>query len=239
MTISKQYLTVNRYSRPGTKLSKVTKVAVHYTGDPGATAQNERDYFNNMPSFPEARRRYVSSHYIVGLNGEIIQCIPEDEFSYCTNEANSYSISIETCHPDATGKFTAAAEQSLVELAADICKRHGLDPQRDVIRHYDVTGKVCPKWYVDHPGDWQAFKERVAQLMADKWAVRVQHFSRREDADELSATLRALSFYNEVHTDPANGKYVVDVFSFSDRTRADALAYVLNQKAYSVVRKAD
>jgi len=238
MEISKQYLTVNRYSRPGTKLSRVTKVAIHYVGNPGSTAQNNRDYFNNMPSFPEGQRRYVSAHYVVGLKGEIIQCIPEDEFSYCTNEANSYSISIETCHPDASGKFTPVTEEALVELAADICRRHHLDPQKDLIRHYDVTGKVCPKWYVEHPEDWAAFKDRVAKAMApeDKYAVRVQHFTRREDAEALSKTLRTLNFYNEVHADA--GKFVVDVFSFSDWERAAALAEILGRQAYSIVKKA-
>ena len=86
--------------------------------------------------------------------------------SWCTNQANSYTISIEACHPDVTGKFTDATYQSYVALAADICKRWGLDPQAGgLIRHYDVTGKVCPKWWVDHPEAWEQFKADVAEVM--------------------------------------------------------------------------
>lgn len=161
MKITQMLLTPNKYSRPQLKLPKVTKVAVHYTGNPGSTAKNNRDYFNNAVN----HHNFVSSHYIVGLDGEVIQCIPETEWSYCTNQANGYSISIETCHPDSSGKFLPATEKSLIELCADICKRQGLNPQKDLIRHYDVTKKVCPKWYVDHPDAWAAFKTAVAKLM--------------------------------------------------------------------------
>ena len=241
MTITQKLLTVNKYSRPGMLLNRVTALVIHYTADAGATAQNERDYFNSMPGRPEKDRRYVSSHYIVGLSGEIIQCVPETEIAYCSNQANDYSISIETCHPDATGKFNTVTETALAELAADICTRHGLDPRSDMIRHYDVTGKHCPKWYVDHPADWTAFRQRVAGLMVksqpDKWAVRVGHFSQRETAQETAGKIATLGFYNEVRTDTSNGKYVVDVFSFGDRNRADALAWLLNNQKYSVVNR--
>ena len=230
MKITKMLLTPNKYSRPQIPLETVTKVAVHYTGN-GSTAQNNRDYFENLK---DTHYTYVSSHYIVGLNGEIIQCIPEDEWSYCTNQANGYSISIETCHPDKTGKFTEASESALVELAADICKRHGLDPMKDVIRHYDVTGKQCPLWYVTHPEDWTRFKERVAAVLKpEAYAVRIGHFSKREDAEETSKCISALGFYNAIRED--SGKYVVDVFSFSAKSRAEALAALLKQNLYSYV----
>lgn len=108
---------------------------------------------------------YASSHYIIGLDGEIVQCIPESEWSYATNKANGYSISIENCHPAKDGKFTAATRQSLVELCADICKRYNLNPLVDIIRHYDVSGKACPLYWVNNPNDFTAFKHEVAIYM--------------------------------------------------------------------------
>ena len=30
-----------------------------------------------------------------------------------------------------------------------------------VIRHYDVTGKLCPLYYVEHEDAWQQFKADV------------------------------------------------------------------------------
>ena len=91
MKMQQMFLTPNKYSRPQIKLEKVTKIAVHYTGDPGASAINERNYFEGLK---DSGARSVSSHFVIGLSGEIIQCIPLNEWSYCTNQANVYSISI-------------------------------------------------------------------------------------------------------------------------------------------------
>ena len=167
MNIDKQYLTISNDNRPGTRRSRTTAVACHYIGNPGTSAQANRNYFENLKNTHTTK---ASCHYIIGLKGEIIQLIPEEEISWCTNEANSYTISIEACHPDSSGKFTDSTYQSYVELAADICSRWGLDPQNGgLIRHYDVTRKVCPKWWVDHPEDWERFKAEVAAAMNPRY----------------------------------------------------------------------
>lgn len=46
--IDQQFLTVNPYSRPGTKLAAVNSIVVHYIGNPGTTAQQNRDYFESL-----------------------------------------------------------------------------------------------------------------------------------------------------------------------------------------------
>ena len=159
MNIDKQYLTVSNYNRPGTNRGSTTAVACHYIGNPGTSAQANRNYFENLSKTHTTK---ASAHYIIGLQGEIIQMIPEEEISWCTNSANAYTISIEACHPDASGKFTEATYAAYVELCADICNRWGLDPLHGgLIRHYDVTRKICPKWFVDHPDAWEQFKQDV------------------------------------------------------------------------------
>ncbi len=172
MTIIDKLLTPNKYSRGQRSLKKVTKVVVHYVGNPGSSAIGNRNYFESLKTgityITEGGTtafKCASSHYIVGLSGEIIRCVPEDEIAYTSNSANSYSIGIEVCHPDATGKFSAITQKALVELVADVCKRYGLDPINDVIRHFDVTGKRCPLWFVTHPEDFLAFKKEVFNLM--------------------------------------------------------------------------
>lgn len=163
MNIDKQYLTVSNYNRPGTKRGRTTAIACHYIGNPGTSAQANRNWFESLK---DGKGTKASAHYIIGLQGEIIQLIPEEEISWCTNSANSYTISIEACHPDSSGEFNDATYASYVELCADICKRWGLDPQKGgLIRHYDVTKKVCPKWFVDHPEAWEQFKRDVATAM--------------------------------------------------------------------------
>lgn len=151
-------LLTSKKARPKTKRGKTTKIAIHWVGNAGSSAKNNRDYFNNSGVS-------ASSHYIVGLDGEIIRCVPEDEIAYTTNSANSYSIGIENCHPDWTGKFNDKTYNSLVELCADLCKRYKLNPLDDLIRHYDVTKKCCPKWFVDNPKEWNKFKNDVKECM--------------------------------------------------------------------------
>ena len=51
-------------------------------------------------------------------------------------------------------------KDTLVHLTAWLIGRYGLTTD-DVIRHYDVTGKKCPLYYVEHEDEWNKFKEDV------------------------------------------------------------------------------
>ena len=68
-----ELLSVNEYSRPGTELSQVNGIVVHYTANPGTTAEQNRSYFESLA---ETGETHASSHFIIGISGEIIQCIP-------------------------------------------------------------------------------------------------------------------------------------------------------------------
>lgn len=150
-------LDVNEYSRPGIPLEEIKGIVIHYTANPGSTAQNNRDYFQGLKDSHETK---VSSHFVVGIQGEIVQCIPSTEIAYASNSRNSDTLSIECCHEDESGKFTEETYISLVRLTGWLCWRYNLTSQ-DVIRHYDVTEKICPKYYVDYPEEWEKFKQDV------------------------------------------------------------------------------
>ncbi len=143
------------FARTGVKLVEINNIVVHYTGNPTSTAQNNRDYFNK----PDTD---VCSHFVIGLDGEIIQCVPLDEKSAASNNRNLDTISIEVCHPDSSGKFNDATYASLVKLTAWLCDNSGLKA-KDVIRHYDITGKECPKYFVDNQSAWEEFLEDVKE----------------------------------------------------------------------------
>lgn len=160
--IDVQLLDVNPYSRPGTETEEITGIVVHYTANPGSTAQNNRDYFNGLKDSHETE---ASSNFIVGLDGEIIQCVPTWEMAYASNSRNIDTVSIECCHPDETGKFTDETYRSLVQLTAWLCVKFDLTEDQ-VIRHYDVTGKNCPKYFVENEDAWAQFKEDVAGAIA-------------------------------------------------------------------------
>lgn len=164
-TIEENLLPVNPYSRPGTKLEEVNAIVIHYVGNPGTTAAQNRSYFENIIETGEAS---VSSHFIVGLDGEIIQCVPLDEISYASNTRNEDTIAVETCHPDETGKYNQTTYDSMVKLTAYLCILYNLNPDKDVIRHYDVTGKECPKYFVDYENEWSLFKAQVKRQMSEK-----------------------------------------------------------------------
>lgn len=157
--ITQELLPINPYSRPGEALEEVNGVVVHYVGNPGTTAEQNRSYFENLAQTGET---YASSHFLIGLDGEIIQNVPLDEIAYCTGPRNVDTISIECCHPDDTGAFTQTTYDSLVKLTRWLMEEYRLDTDQ-VIRHYDVTGKECPRYYVQHPEAWEAFLEDLKE----------------------------------------------------------------------------
>lgn len=156
--VTKDLLPVNEYSRPGTYVDDVAGIVVHYTANPGTTAQQNRNYFAGLAA--GAADTYVSSHFIIGIDGTIIQCVPMSEVAYASNDRNRDTISIECCHEDESGRFTEETYASLVKLTAWLSDTYMIGTD-GIIRHYDVTGKDCPKYFVDHEGKWEKFLKDV------------------------------------------------------------------------------
>lgn len=159
--ITVELLPLNEFSRPGTPLEEVNGIVIHYVGNPGTTAAQNHSFFTNLAQTGET---YASSHFLVGLDGEVLQNVPLNEVAYCSNQRNDDTISIECCHPDETGKFYDSTYQTLVNLCAYLCVEFDLKPD-DVIRHYDVTGKICPKYFVDYPEKWEDFHKDVKKAI--------------------------------------------------------------------------
>ena len=148
-----QLIDIDGEARSGIALEGVKDVVIHYIGNPDTSAQDNRNWFNSPDT-------HVSSHFVIGLNGEVIQCVPLEEKSSASNHRNRDTISIEVCHPDESGRFTDASYDSLVKLTAWLCKVYGLTEQ-NVIRHYDVTGKECPLYFVNNEDAWRQFRADV------------------------------------------------------------------------------
>lgn len=146
---------INKHStaRTGIRLQDIKNIVIHYVGNPNTTAQNNRDYFNKLDT-------RVSSHFVVGLEGEVIQCVPLYERSAASNERNKDTIAIEVCHPDESGKYNDETYESVINLTSWLLNEFSLD-ENDIIRHYDITGKNCPKYYVENEEEWLKLKEDV------------------------------------------------------------------------------
>lgn len=174
-----QYVHVNQYSRPGKKLNEVRKLIVHWTANPGASAANHFGYFDR--SIIEVKR-YASAHIFVD-KAEAICIVPLDEVAYAAGDvqqringvpyrgvpellpsANYLSISVELC-VEKDGTFAKETIERAVDVFAELCEKYKLDPSKDIVRHYDVTHKNCPAPWVKDIGEFNEFKERVAERL--------------------------------------------------------------------------
>lgn len=196
------FLTKGRGGRPG-KLIAPKALVIHWTGNPdkGANAKRNRDYFENHP------KAKVSAHYVVD-DTEIVQCIPEDEMAYHVGSKRGYmpgvierlsrnpndcTIGIEIC-VNQDGNFSRALRNA-VELAADICRRYGWGKDR-LWRHYDITGKNCPAFFVNDKTAWaygfgsahQAWERFKADVEIELLRFREKESTSAQPAGEVGQT---------------------------------------------------
>lgn len=154
------------------RAEKVKYIVIHYTGAEGTAADNVK-YFN-------AGNRSSSAHYFVDRSGEIREyCDPAKWYAWhcggslesshhpfygqCTN-GNSIGIEICTHNNGKNWEFTKEAIAAAVELTKTLMQQFGV-PAANVIRHYDVTGKSCPRvpgWgAVGGSAEWEKFKKAI------------------------------------------------------------------------------
>ncbi len=157
---TEDFLTVNEYSRPGDPLESVKNIFVHYTANPGTSAAQNKSYFEGLKDSHETS---ASSHFIIGYEGEIIQCVPLDEIAYAVQSRNGDSVSIECCYLAEDGSFTQETYDSLLSLLRWLLDVYDLDAE-DILRHYDCGGKKCPLYYTENPGAWEELKKDVDKL---------------------------------------------------------------------------
>ena len=139
-TISEFIQCDSRNYTKGRRGCSVDYIVVHYTGT-NASAHNNLLYFSRNSAG-------ASAHYFIDTDGTICQSVSEDSIAWhCGNwNRNCHSIGIENV---SSGEdFTDAQKASLRDLVLDIMNRYGISADH-VIRHYDVTGKLCPAPYVD------------------------------------------------------------------------------------------
>ncbi|XOB63266.1 N-acetylmuramoyl-L-alanine amidase [Campylobacterota bacterium DY0563] len=168
--IEQHLLTPNQYSRPQTKVNIIKAIVIHWVANPMSKAINNRNFFENRKNGQDG---YGSAHYIIGLEGEIIQCLPEDEVAYhvggtytdyAINNLSSYpnncTIGIELTHIDWEGKFKESTLASARCLCQGLLSKYNLTKE-NIVRHYDVTGKDCPKYFVDNEDEFTKFKNSI------------------------------------------------------------------------------
>ena len=156
--------------------SRIKYIVIHYVGANGGAEANCRYYAS----------KYIgaSAHYYVGFDGEIWQSVEDGDIAWhCGAKSyrhpecrNSNSIGIELCVRNKGRQaadsrdwyFEDATIQAAIELTRELMEKYGIPADR-VIRHYDVTGKICPNPYVyNHTAHtWELFKAALTAPKAE------------------------------------------------------------------------
>ena len=148
----------------------VSYLVYHYVGAAGGAEANAK-YYHNTPDIG------ASAHYFVdhAPGVQVWESVAEGDTAWHCGRSdgkykhpscrNANSIGIEMCcHQRADGSWYIDEEtmDAAAELGRDIMARHGI-PLEHVVRHYDVTGKLCPRPLVDEAA-WAAFKRRLEEV---------------------------------------------------------------------------
>lgn len=170
--------TANRSNYGGKRnIADIKYIVIHYTANDGDTDEGNGNYFaNNIVG--------ASAHYFVD-DDSITRSVPDDYIAWAVGGSkykytkggtfygkctNANSISIELCDTKKNGvyDFTEATIKNAADLVKLLMKKYNVPVER-VIRHYDVTGKVCPKPFVDDEKAWKEFKERLVDNMEKRY----------------------------------------------------------------------
>lgn len=178
----------NYYSTYTRKDSDIKYIVIHYTANSGDTAENNAKYF-------QSGSRHASAHMFVDDNF-VVHSVPRNyvawsvggsKYSDCAKAGggkyygkctNANSLSIELC---GTGKGTKASAQTIanaIELTNYYMKKLGIDADH-VIRHFDVTGKKCPAYWVSNSLWKKEFKNKLVKsaAKAEKTAAKKTYYT--------------------------------------------------------------
>lgn len=150
-------------------------IVMHYTGNVGDTAKNNADYY--------ARAEIMTSAHFFVSEKDIYQSVPIDHTAYAVGlgkrtepyykwpplwkkATNTNSISIEMCGSKDSIEASETTKETACKLAVTLMKKYGLTPS-SLCRHYDITGKKCPAWAVNDPGQWLEMRVNVNKLFYD------------------------------------------------------------------------
>lgn len=158
--IKEQFISYNRAPRS----YKPIYIVIHDTGDPGASAQNEHDYF-------AGGNRNASADFFVDSES-IIQIIDTDNFYswHCGDGGGKYgitnrnSLGIEMCL-EADGTPSEITVINTLDLVRDLMNKFDIGIDR-VVRHYDASCKICPNSFsYNNWARWYDFRDKLSSII--------------------------------------------------------------------------
>lgn len=140
------------------KADDVIAIVIHYTGNVGDTAENNGLFFAKKVNPPR------SAHYFIDRKGNIIKSVNRRRVAWSVGNPakgvkynNKNTISIELC--DIADKDATKAQIKACNQLIKFIKKYHKNC-KDIIRHYDVNGKLCPARYVDDK-KWNNLKKEL------------------------------------------------------------------------------
>ncbi len=140
-------------------------IVVHYTANNGDRAQGNGNYFSQP-------NRNASAHYFVDEN-EVVQSVKDSDTAWhCGAKSykhpkcrNDNSIGVEMCsEKDDKGQYyiNEQTQNTAIKLIKVLMEKYNI-PIENVLRHYDVTGKMCPEPFVRNQMQWLDFKNKLSE----------------------------------------------------------------------------
>jgi len=159
----------------GVRAGRPQYLVLHYTANDGDSDESNGRYFQNALS-PAA-----SAHYFVD-DDSVTASVPEDRIAWHCGAytyfhprcRNRNSLGIELCDTSRDGRVSASGQtiRNAVWLAAALCRKYGIAPDH-ILRHYDVTHKRCPAYWVDDPSGFEDFRNRVKEELEMEQSARI------------------------------------------------------------------
>ena len=150
-------------SNYGGKLTGHEYIVVHYTANDGDTDENNGEYYGR----PQERK--ASAHLFVD-DDSCTSSVPLESIAYHCGATvykhpycrNHNSIGVEICDDIRNGIIYPSQKtiENTLAVVRWLMAKYNI-PKERVIRHYDVTGKLCPAYWVDD-AKWKAeFHDRL------------------------------------------------------------------------------
>lgn len=183
------------------RTAPIKKFTIHHTAVV-APAENVARTF-------QSAARQASSNYVIGGDGTIVLCVPEEFRAWTSgNEENdTQAITVEVCNSTAAPEWRVsdAALEAVINLGVDICKRYNLpgftwtgDKNGTLTIHKMFQATACPGPYLESKMPYIAaeIKKRLNQKEDDDMLYKVQvgAFSVKANAEKLLAELKAKGY---------------------------------------------
>lgn len=198
-TLKTRLCNKRNYTAANRNIDDIDYIVIHYTGNDGDTDENNGNYFANNSVG-------ASAHYFVDDDSVTMSVEPKNIAWHCGDRVyyhskcrNSNSIGIEICDDVRNGSVYPSAKtiENVVAFTKSLMKKYNIPPE-NVIRHYDVTHKVCPGYWCGSASKDKKWKSEFWNKLSDT----------ASDNDTSSDTLSDTS---NVSTNTSNKSEVVKV----------------------------